>query len=285
MDNETVVRHMLESDLNFAAECTANEGWTSETRTEFEGFLAYDPQGCFVAETGGQRVGICVANPYGRAGSIGQLIVAREWRGRGIGRQLMERAIGHLHGRGVQRVFLDGMPLALPLYERLGFRKVARSLRFAGRMSGAAQRDVRPMHARDLPAVLELDREAFGADRSFFLRRRLSLYPELSKVLEWRGRVVGFILGRRGPDWAAAGPWVVGPATEDPVHLLQSLALEVEGITMGVGALETNVAAIECLISCGLAERPTCPWRMVLGSEGHVGTSNQLYAIGSAAKG
>jgi hypothetical protein len=137
----------------------------------------------------------------------------------------------------------------------------------------------------DLPAVLELDREAFGAGRSFFLQRRLSLYPELSKVLECRGQVVGFILGRRGPDWVTAGPWVVGPAIEDPVHLLQSFALAAEGITMGVGVLETNTAAIQILASCGLQERPAFPWRMVLGSEGHVGTSNQLYGIGSAAKG
>jgi hypothetical protein len=54
MNSATVVRRMLESDLNFAGECTANEGWSSEIRTEFEGFLAFDPKGCFVAETGGQ---------------------------------------------------------------------------------------------------------------------------------------------------------------------------------------------------------------------------------------
>ena len=285
MDQTFIVRPLLESDLNFAAECTANEGWASETRTEFEGFFAHDPNGCLVAEAAGQRAGICVATPYGAAGFIGELIVAEGWRGHGIGRRLMERAIRHLHGRGVQRVFLDGVPLAVPLYERLGFRKIARSLRFAGTMAGAAHRAVRPMKAEDLPAVLELDCEAFGAGRGFFLHRRLSLYPELSKVLQCRGQVVGFILGRRGPDWVAAGPWVVGPGVEDPTPLLQSFALAAEGVTMGVGVLETNTAAIQILASCGLAERPACPWRMVLGSEGRFGTSNQLYAIGSAAKG
>jgi ribosomal protein S18 acetylase RimI-like enzyme len=285
MDEEIIVRQMQESDLSFAAECTANEGWTTEIRTEFEGFFAHDPNGCLVAEAGGQRVGICVATPYGKAGFIGELIVAQGWRGRSIGRHLMERAIRHLHGRSVQRIYLDGVPLAVPLYERLGFRKIARSLRFVGTMSGLAHRDVRLMKAEDLPAVLELDQEAFGTDRGFFLQRRLYLYPELSKVLECRGKVVGFILGRRGLDWAAVGPWVVGPGVEDPLHLLQSLALEMEGITTGVGVLETNTAAIQILASCGLAERPACPWRMVLGSEGHVGTSSQLYAIGSAAKG
>jgi ribosomal protein S18 acetylase RimI-like enzyme len=285
MDKAAIVRQMEERDLDFAAECTATEGWTTEIRTEFEGFLAHDPKGCLVAEAGGQRAGICVATPYGSAGFIGELIVAQQWRGRGIGRHLMECALRHLHSRGVRSIFLDGVPLAVPLYERLGFRTIARSLRFVGTMSGSAHRAVRPMKTGDLPAVLELDRGAFGADRSFFLQRRLALYPELSKVSECRGHVAGFILGRRGPDWVAAGPWVVRPGIEDPVHLLQSFALAAESITMGVGALETNTAAIQIFASCGLQERPACPWRMVLGSEGHVGTSNQLYAIGSAAKG
>jgi ribosomal protein S18 acetylase RimI-like enzyme len=285
MDKAIIVRHMLDSDLTFAAGCTATEGWTAEIRAEFEGFLAHDPKGCLVAEASGQRVGICVATAYGKSGFIGELIVAQGWRGRGIGRHLMKRAIRHLHGQGVQSIFLDGEPLAVPLYERLGFRKIARSLRFVGTMGGSAHRDIRPMRAGDLPAVLKLDREAFGADRGFFLQRRLSLYPELSKVLECRGKVVGFILGRRGPDWVMPGPWVVGPGVKDPLHLLRSFALEVEGITMGVGVLETNTAAIQMLASCGLVERPTCPWRMVLGSEKHVGTSNQLCAIGSPAKG
>lgn len=285
MDEATIVRHLQESDLTFAAQCTANEGWTTEIRTEFEGFLAHDPNGCFVAEAGGQRFGICVATSYGKAGFIGELIVAQEWRRRGIGHHLVERAIRYLHGRGVQRVFLDGVPLAVPLYERLGFRKIARSLRFVGTLTGSAHRDVRPMNAEDLPAVQKLDYEAFGADRGFFLQRRLSLYPELSQVLECHGQVVGFILGRRGPDWVAAGPWVVAPGVEDPEHLLESFALETEGIAIEIGVLETNAAAIETIHLCGLVERPICPWRMMLGSEGHVGTANQLYAIGSAAKG
>lgn len=285
MDELVIVRHMLESDLDFAATCTANEGWTSQTRDEFEGFLAHDPDGCFVAQAGDERVGICVATPYGTAGFIGELIVAPPWRGRGIGHGLMEHAIRYLHGRGVQRVFLDGVPLAVPLYERLGFRKMARSLRFSGTMTGAAHPAVRPMRAADLPVVLKLDREAFGADRSFFLQRRLALYPQLSWVLECGGQVVGFILGRHGADWVAAGPWVVAPDAESPEHLLEGLAQEARGMTISVGVLETNTAATRILTSCGLAERPTWTWRMVLGTAGGVGTSDQLYAIGTPAKG
>ena len=285
MDESIIVRHMLESDLDFAAACTANEGWTSQTRIEFEGFLAHDPEGCFVVQAGDRRIGICVATYYGTAGFLGEFIIVPKWRGRGIGRHLLEQAIAYLHGRGVQSIFLDGEPRAVPLYERLGFRKMARSLRFAGTMTGAAHPAVRLMTAADFPAMLKLDGEAFGADRNFFLQRRLSQNPELAHVLEQHDQVVGFILGRRGPGWVAAGPWVVAPDVENPGHLLETLALEAEGVTISVGVLETNAAATRILTSRGLVERPTWTWRMVLGTDGGVGTSDQLYAIGSAAKG
>src|SRR5512136_2214277 len=126
------VRQMLLSDLDFAASCTAAEGWRSETRPVFEGYLTYDPAGCLVAEMSGERVGICVATGYGPCGFIGELIVSQEWRGRGIGRQLLESAVENLRSRGAASIFLDGVPAAVPLYERAGFRRVCRSMRLTG---------------------------------------------------------------------------------------------------------------------------------------------------------
>ena len=42
-------------DLDFAAGCTAAEGWASETRAQFEGSLAHDAGGCLVAAEEGRR--------------------------------------------------------------------------------------------------------------------------------------------------------------------------------------------------------------------------------------
>ena len=71
-----------------------------------------------------------MAGVYGASGFVGELIVVKEKRGRGIGRQLLQHAIAYLHSRGVQNVLLDAPPAAVPLCERLGFRPVCRSLRF-----------------------------------------------------------------------------------------------------------------------------------------------------------
>ena len=280
-----VIRPMHASDLDFAAGCTAAEGWASETRQAFEGFLAYDPGGCFVAEAGGTQVGICVATRYGESGFIGELIVVQEMRGRGIGLGLFDHAVEYFRSRGAQNILLDAVPAAVPLYEKIGFRKVCRSLRFTGSITGRFDPHVRTMQAADLDAVSAMDQEAFGADRRFFLERSLSLYPEFSKVIECDGEMTGFIMGRRGNGIIPAGPWVVRPGVERPGDLLVSLAAEVTRIPLRVGVLEANLEAAATVRRFGLAENPDPPWRMALGPSGHLGLSKHAYAIGSPAKG
>jgi GNAT superfamily N-acetyltransferase len=303
------VRPMQHSDLDFAAACTATEGWISETRQVFEGFYAHDPNGCFIAEIDGRPIGICIATRYGESGFIGELIVLPEMRERGVGSQLLAHAVETLHHRGVQNIFLDGVRAAVPLYERAGFRKVCRSLRFmrpepvatrpphphvwamqcsfvgAGLRTRPPYPHVRAMQARDLNAVREMDRQAFAADRSFFLERRFSLHPELCQVLEFDGEIGGYIMGRRGNGIVSAGPWVIQPGVARPGDLLESLAVQAGDAGLSVGVLETNAEAVHTIRALGFQERPNPPWRMALGPSAHLGASAMCYAIGSPAKG
>jgi ribosomal protein S18 acetylase RimI-like enzyme len=248
------------------------------------GFLVYDSSGCFVAQADGRPIGICVATDYGESGFIGELIVVKDMRGRGVGRRLLEHAIEYLHKRGAQNVLLDGDPDAIPLYERVGFRKVCRSLRFTGTIQGRVHPHVRAMKVADLDAIGVMDRKAFGADRRFFLERAFSLYPELGKVIEFDGTLAGFIVGRRGRGVVSAGPWVVQPGLEHPGDLLENLAVEASD-SLRVGILETNSEAVATIRRYGFVEHPDPPWRMVLGPSEQLASSNQLYAIGSASKG
>jgi len=279
------IRPMKPSDLDVAAECTAREGWASETRQEFEGFLAYDPGGCFVAEVDGRRVGLCIATPYAEFGFVGELIVIEAMRGLGIGRRLLEHAVQYLHDCGAQTVYLDGVLAAVSLYERVGFRRVCRSLRFYGHLRAETHSQVRAMRAEDLDAVAALDRQTFGADRRFFLKRRLSLYPELCWILERDGEIAGFIMGRRGQGQVSVGPWVARPGVERPGDLFECLALEIGDEDLSLGVLETNAQAVAALRTFGLTEHPESPWRMALGPPGPYGSPAECFAIGSPAKG
>jgi ribosomal protein S18 acetylase RimI-like enzyme len=280
-----LVREMQPEDLAFAVDCTASEGWQSEDYATFEGFFVHDPQGCFLAEQAGQPVGICVATTYEKSGFVGELVVHPNKRGQGVGTVLLNHAVNYLWSLGVKTIYLDGVVKAIPLYERNGFRKVCRSLRFFGSLPGRMHTDVRPMEEADLAAVCSFDMQAFGEDRGYFLARRWQLYPELCKVMIENGKLTGYITGRRNQSWAAAGPWVAVEGASNPQYLLESLACQVEGATLSIGVLESNRVAVELVRSMGFEERVDSPWRMALGPSNGLGASIQCLAVGTAAKG
>jgi len=187
--------------------------------------------------------------------------------------------------RGVRHIYLDGVPKAVASYERAGFRRVCRSLRFFGSIRGRSNPRVRPMRKKDLESVFNLDLAAFGADRSFFLNRQFSLNPELSKVLEENGNVRGYILGRRSSGLVWAGPWYADERVEQPEHLLESFAVEAAGSPTGVGILEVNNPAVSLVRSLGFSPCPNPSWRMVMGTSDRLGLAGSLIAVGSAARG
>jgi ribosomal protein S18 acetylase RimI-like enzyme len=279
------IRSMHANDLDFAATCTAAEEWVSENRTVLASFFEHAPHACLIAELDQEPAGICIATPYGASAFIGELIVRPQARAMGIGAVLLNHAVAYLQKSGARSVYLDGVPKAVPLYQRNGFRVVCRSLRFSGSLPAVSHPEVSLLQPADLPDVLALDRREFGADRSFFLKRRWELYPELCRVLVENEKIAGFILGRRGEGWVSAGPWVVERDARYPLHLLESLSGAVKDDYFSVGILECNQAAIELVRSNGFVERPDCPLRMVLGESDQLGKSPQCYAVGSAAKG
>jgi GNAT superfamily N-acetyltransferase len=181
---DIAVRPMLPSELPFAASLTLGEGWHSETLEEFEGFFARHPAGCLIAERTGRPLGIGVATAYGDAGFLGQIVVCPEARGQGVGERIVGALVGCLERAGVTGICLDATAAGAPLYERHGFLRVQTSLRFAGTLHGAAHPHVRPLREADLDAVCALDRDWWGADRGFFIRRRRHLHPGLCHVLE-----------------------------------------------------------------------------------------------------
>ena len=286
MSTDWVIRIMQPGDLAFAAACTQAEGWASEDFTTLQGFHLVDPGGCLLAEVDGEPAGICIATHYGESGFIGELIVRPQHRGLGLGAALLDEGVRRLQARGARTIYLDGVLKAVGLYERHGFRKLSRSWRFSGRLPASPQPQIFPMQSHHLPAVFALDRQAFGADRSFFLGRRWSLFPELAWVLlEDDGQLAGCILGRRGPGWLSAGPWVVLPHVPAPQRLLLSLAQAAGATPLSLGVLDLNQPACTLLGSLGFTPRPDSPWRMALGPDSSLGASSLCYAVGSAAKG
>jgi arsenite methyltransferase len=81
--------------------------------------------GYVVAETDGALVGAAGIEVYGAYGLVRSVVVAPEWRGRGVGEALLRERLEWARGRGLRRVYLL-TTTAAGWFRGLGFETVAR---------------------------------------------------------------------------------------------------------------------------------------------------------------
>ena len=79
----------------------------------------------FVAEQMGRLVGAAGLEIYGASALLRSVVVEHEWRGSGVGRQLIDLALGKAKTRGIQDVFLL-TTTAEHYFPRFGFACVDR---------------------------------------------------------------------------------------------------------------------------------------------------------------
>jgi RimJ/RimL family protein N-acetyltransferase len=95
--------------------------------------------GGFVAEEDGELVGqIFVFPSHHGFGEVG-MMVAKDWRGKGVGTALMEAAIAWSREQGLHKLSLDVFPhneAAIALYKKLGFVEEGRRVKQYRRRSG-----------------------------------------------------------------------------------------------------------------------------------------------------
>lgn len=281
------IRVMQEADFDFALHLTHGEGW-GNIRSDFERFLAYEPEGCFVAEEESGPVGTVTTIAYGPVGWIGCLIVVPEKRGHGTGTALMKQAISYLQMKGVQVIRLDADPPGMPLYRRVGFVEEGRSLRFQGEGRGHDLADgVESMKSSHLGEVCDLDARAFGADRARVLRRLLENFPEFCFVAHVERSITGYIMGRRRAAGGWIGPWVCqahASRNDFAEPLLRAALSAFCDQSVEIGFLEGNLFELSLLQRYGFQERPGSV-RMRLGPDRYRGESEDVFGMIASSKG
>ncbi len=277
------IRRMTIGDLDFILHLTSEEGWSS-TRLDFEELMHFDPDGCFILERKDEKIGMVCAAPYDGFGFISNLIVIKEHRNQQYGTILMKHIIDYLEKRGIMTQLLDGVVKAVPLYEKLGFRKRYKSLRLEGVVQPKESVVVRFMKSWDLDTINEFDARFFGASREKFLNSRFEHFPNLCKVLEIDGDIAGYIMGSTSGEYVRIGPWVMKTHNDYAEELLRSFAMETNGRTLKIGVLENNTDALQLLNKYNFTNI-SYSWRMLRGGEGTFTFSNSLYAICCAARG
>jgi predicted N-acetyltransferase YhbS len=87
---------MTSRDFRAIIKLTDKEHWGFGVR-DMRRMLKLQPTGCFVAVDGARRIGLTTTSCYGRElGWIGNVVVDKAYRNKGIGSSLVRAAIRHL---------------------------------------------------------------------------------------------------------------------------------------------------------------------------------------------
>ncbi len=89
-------------------------------------FLEKNFQLSFLAEEKGQILGTVLSSFDGRRGSLQKLVVSKEHRGKGIGKELVMDAVKKLQEAGAIDIRFNTAEELVPFYEKCGFIKDSR---------------------------------------------------------------------------------------------------------------------------------------------------------------
>ncbi|WP_323375893.1 GNAT family N-acetyltransferase [Streptomyces sp. RB17] len=219
------IRRLTLRDLTACSDLSEDRGWPREEHkwgfllTAGKGFGIDDPQGGLVAA--------CVVTEYGPwgrpdLGAIGMVLVAQRHARQGVGRRLMRHVVSAM---GTTPLTLHATPNGRPLYEELGFKVTGRAEMLSGPFTADGPEPgvfTRAATAEDLTAILRLDEEVFGADRTPLITR-LPAFADQLRVAADDSRIIGYAAAWPNMDTHVVGP-LVARDTETAKALISSLA-------------------------------------------------------------
>jgi GNAT superfamily N-acetyltransferase len=270
-------RTMKPSDIAAGLSLCRAAGWNQLAR-DWEIFLHLSPNDCRVATREDKVVGTVATMRYQNFFSwIGMVLVDPDCQRQGIGMQLLKEALHILDNE--ETIKLDATPGGREVYLKLNFVDEYH----LSRMSTIAATEklkvfhARSLHKNDLPALIEFDREIFGADREPLLHWMLEGAPQYAFLIEERKEIQGYCLGREGHNFTHIGP-VIAKNSNIAKDLVSAALNNCFGRPVIADILHFDQGWIEWLISTGFAEqRPLI--RMYRGSNRFPGVPEKQFAI------
>jgi GNAT superfamily N-acetyltransferase len=233
---DPIIRRLTAEDLDEALRLSTVAGW-NQRFDDWRMLLQLAPAGAFAARFDARDpsiVGTAIGIDYGGFAWIAMMLVDPSFRGRGVGRRLLEAAIGSVPSNLPIR--LDATPLGRPLYQRYGFEDEAALTRYViddaslappqVPRRGRAPPPVRPLTEADLAIVVEQDRETFGGTRGAVLDWAFRGAPQYAYGVRGDDGL-NYCFGRQGRLFDQIGP--VAASDDQAGHALVSAALVAAG--------------------------------------------------------
>jgi predicted GNAT family acetyltransferase len=215
---------------------------------------------------------------------IGNVVVGKRFRGKHIGRSLVDHALVNLRSAGIKRIGLYCFSNNVGFYEKLGFIKNVefKRLRRDAKTTLPIIRPNRPPIT--LAQIMKIDRRSFGADRSKLLR---------ALVRSGQGTFLGFtyeksaayLITRKYRDMYEFGPGVAVDVPEAEMRILLRLAVSrASKKPIELSCLAKNCNVLGLLRNQGFQEINR-GYRMFLNRRTGLGNDHANYLLGFKDKG
>jgi predicted GNAT family N-acyltransferase len=218
---------------------------------------------------------------YGtKLASIGMVIVNRNYRGLGLGKEATLACVNLVSEKTA--LMLIATPDGKPLYEGLGFKVVSsvhkficKDLKHANQILSGDYRAVK-LNGHDIEGIICVDREAFGDTRRSFLRARIKQCQTALVLKDSQGHIQGYGLSILGPENLILGP-VVAPDISTAAYLINELARNHEG-KLRIDVPDGKDELMDFLSDLGF-EKVSNPPVMIRNVDEMLKRNNQLFAI------
>ena len=252
-DLEFSIRPMKRSEMDFAVQLAAKEGWNPGLH-DAECFYRTDPDGFFVGLLDeNQPVGCISAVSYnGEFGFIGLYIVAAEHRGKGFGTALWQRAMQRLDGHNIG---LDGVVGQQANYRKSGFNLAYCNIRYQGAdLRSTSRKDLVPLHQLSWERLVNYDSRFFPARRIQFLSTWVRMPDSHGGAVVRSGRVTGYGIIRRCRNGFKVGP-LFADNEQIAGAILTGLSKHIpRGEPIFLDVPEVNPAAVRLVERCGMTK-------------------------------
>ncbi|MFT9596511.1 GNAT family N-acetyltransferase [Mesobacillus sp.] len=220
-----------ESDTKGLVDLSASVGWDYD-EAEVATLLSSSHK-IFGHKNGdGQLVSSAAVIHYDhKLASIGMVIVHSNYRGHGLGKEVMQKCIEYACDRSI---FLIATADGQPLYDKLGFTVVDSVHKYLcdkyapPKLAKISEISIEAYKEKQLEDVIELDGVAFGEKRSIFLRNRIQQSHQCLVVKDENSKIIGFGLSILGTVNLTLGP-VIAPDTRIAELIIDRLACDHKG--------------------------------------------------------
>lgn len=245
---KTRLRYMTEKDLPAVLQMASEEGWISNL-SEFQMFMDLNPFGCFVCVSKSKVIGSIMTFFYEKSAWIGNFLVSKEYRSKGIGKCLFRQVIDYLELRKREQIFLNSSTQGKKLYEKFGFNEIIKVDRWQGKIENNGY--LFKKDPKTFPDIIEALKIDIGLWNDY--RFELMSYLSNSRNLKLSYNLEGFIMYGKIGKVVTIGPWELNSKSKKIAEQLFCVCLsEIESsYEIFLDVPEVNIIAKEILEKYG----------------------------------